>query len=244
MWNTTCLPLRGVARKPLNLQLLPMACLAKRLGHSAKGHRPDRRLDLPCAALLPDLGLMFEPEIQGRQSGRGVPQGTGLGDTALKTSSPVHLRGNGRFQACVLGLLGLAGFLALDRLHHRRRAGVGLLLLDGQVAQHGVVELERMLQLSHHSLVGLDVDAQVVGLGELVDLVGQLATAPVFHAVHLAATGGDHALVALQHGGHLFALIRMDQQNDFVMTHWTPCGWGVAATRCVGSGVARKSLLL
>ena len=56
-------------------------------------------------------------------------------------------------------------------------------------------------------------------LGELVDQVGQLAAAPIFHAVHFAAAGGDHALVALQHGWNLFALIRVDQQDDFVMTH-------------------------
>lgn len=68
-------------------------------------------------------------------------------------------------------------------------------------------------------LPGLDVQAQVVGLGKLVDLIGQLAAAPVFDAVHLAAAAGDHALVALEHGGHLFALIRVDEQNDFVMTH-------------------------
>src|SRR6476661_3311559 len=119
----------------------------------------------------------------------------------------------------VLRLLGLASFLALDGLHHRRRAGVGLLLLHRQVAQHGVVEAEGVLELTHHVLVGLDVDAQVVRLGELVDLVGQLAAAPVLDTMHLAAAGGDHALVTLQHGRNLFALVRVDQQHDFIMTH-------------------------
>ncbi|MNR38905.1 hypothetical protein D3C85_1570530 [compost metagenome] len=107
------------------------------------------------------------------------------------------------------------------------------------MAQHGVVELEGVLQFSHHSLVGLDVHAQVVGLGQLVDQVRQLTAAPVFHAVHLATASGDHALVALQHGWNLFALIRVDQQNDFVMTHVNSLlGW---APRCVCSGVARQS---
>src|SRR6476661_6036150 len=119
----------------------------------------------------------------------------------------------------VLRLLGLASFLALDGLHHRRRAGVGLLLDHREVAQHGVVEAEGVLELAHHVLVGLDVDAQVVRLGELVDLVGQLAAAPVLDTMHLAAAGGDHALVTLQHGRNLLALVRVDQQHDFIMTH-------------------------
>jgi hypothetical protein len=62
---------------------------------------------------------------------------------------------------------------------------VSAFFLHGQVAQHGIVELEGMLQFGHHGLVGFDVHAQVVGLGQLVDEVGQLAATPVFHAVHL-----------------------------------------------------------
>ena len=87
------------------------------------------------------------------------------------------------------------------------------------MAQDGVVETEGVLQLTHHGLGGLDVDAQEVGLGELVDLVSQLAAAPVLDTVHLAVAGGDHALVALQHGRNLLALIRVDQQDDFIVTH-------------------------
>src|SRR5690606_23467900 len=100
-----------------------------------------------------------------------------------------------------------------------RRAGIGLLLLHGKVAQHGVVELEGVLKLGHDSLIGLDVHAQVVRLGELVDEISQLTATPVFHAVYVATASGDHALVALEHGGNLLALIRVDQQNNFVMTH-------------------------
>src|SRR3990167_1711650 len=96
-----------------------------------------------------------------------------------------------------------------------------------------------MFQFSHHSLVGFDVYAQVVGLGQLVDQVRQLTAAPVFHAVHLATAGGDHALVALEHGMNLLALIRVDQQNDFVMTH--AYSFWVEATCCVCSSVARQS---
>jgi hypothetical protein len=40
--------------------------------------------------------------------------------------------------------------------------------------------------------------------------------------VHLAAFGLDQALVAVEHAGHLLALVRMDQEHDFIMTH---CGF-------------------
>src|SRR5262249_7785957 len=86
--------------------------------------------------------------------------------------------------------------------------------------------------------------------------VRQLTATPVLDPVHDTATGGDQALVALQHGRNLFALIRMDQQNDFVVTHvyslWIPArtspGRGSRATasrRGCGKGepeiLARKA---
>ena len=90
------------------------------------------------------------------------------------------------------------------------------------MAQHGIVEAESVFQFRQHGLIGLDVQAQIVRLVQLVDLVSQLAAAPVFDTVYLALAGNNHAFVALQHGWNLFALIGMDQQNDFVMTHNTP----------------------
>jgi hypothetical protein len=62
-------------------------------------------------------------------------------------------------------------------------------------------------------------------LGELLDQVSHLATTPVFNTVDLAATGGNDALVAFDHRGHLLALIRMDDKYYFIVTHknsfWT-----------------------
>src|SRR5690606_3855754 len=91
---------------------------------------------------------------------------------------------------------------------------------------HGVIELEAGFDFSQGVLADFDVQAQVVGLGELVDLVSQLTAAPVFNTVNLATGGGDQGLVALEHGRHLFALIRVDQHDDFVVTHgnslWIP----------------------
>src|SRR5690348_3564031 len=62
-------------------------------------------------------------------------------------------------------------------------------------------------------------------LGEMLDGIGKRAAAPVLDAVHLAALGLDEALVAVEHAGHLLALVRMDQEHDFIMTHlWFPHG--------------------
>src|SRR5207253_1876553 len=80
---------------------------------------------------------------------------------ALRTSWFTPDRIAPRGLRLVLRLLGLAGLFALDGLHHRRRAGVGLLAHHCEVAQHGVVEAECVLQFSHHGLVGLDVHAQI-----------------------------------------------------------------------------------
>ena len=115
----------------------------------------------------------------------------------------------------------LLGFFALNFLHHRRRAGFGLLHLDDEVAQDGVVELERVFELVERSLVALDVHADVVSLREFLDHVGQLAAAPVFNTVDLAAVRRDRGLLTLDHRGHLLALIGVHDESDFVMTHYT-----------------------
>jgi hypothetical protein len=68
-------------------------------------------------------------------------------------------------------------------------------------------------------LVALDVQQHVVRLVHLGDRIGELAATPVLEPVHLAAAGRDHALVALDHGRNLLALVRMDQEYDLVMPH-------------------------
>src|SRR5690606_26509389 len=72
-----------------------------------------------------------------------------------------------------------------------------------------------------HSLAALDVHADVMCLDKLLDGVSQLATPPVFQAMDLAAITGDGRLIALDHGGHLLALIGMHNEHYFVVTHKT-----------------------
>ena len=58
-----------------------------------------------------------------------------------------------------------------------------------------------------------------MGLVGLLDGERELAPAPVLEPVYLAAVALDHLAVAIEHGGHLLALVRMDQEHDLVMTH-------------------------
>ena len=87
------------------------------------------------------------------------------------------------------------------------------------MAQDGIVEAERVFQLVQGLLVALHVHQNVVGLVHLLDRVGHLAPAPVFQPVDPAVAGGDHPLVALDHRGHLLALIGMDDKDDLVVSH-------------------------
>src|SRR5690606_38534414 len=82
----------------------------------------------------------------------------------------------------------------------------------------------------------------VVGLDQVVDRIGQLAAAPVLEAVDLALAALDQRLVALDHGGHLLALVRMDQEHDFIVTHECfPCGYSAATRKAVARIAPRRS---
>src|SRR5690606_1167155 len=133
----------------------------------------------------------------------------------VSSSFPVHQPASAGLRR--LGS-GLASLFLLDLLPHRRRARLGLLHRDDQVAQHGVVEPEGVLEFVERRLAALDVDQHVVGLGHLLDRVGQLPPAPVLDPVDLALLGFDHRLVPLDHRGHLLALVGVDDQYDLVVT--------------------------
>jgi len=57
-----------------------------------------------------------------------------------------------------------------------------------------------------------------MGLVDLGDGIGELAAAPVFHAVHFAAFGLDHRAITLDHRRHLFTLVRVDQKHDLIVS--------------------------
>jgi hypothetical protein len=85
------------------------------------------------------------------------------------------------------------------------------------VAQHRVVELERVLELVQRVVGHFDVHEHVVRLEHLLDRIGELAAAPILDAMDLAVAGGDGVAVSLDHRGHLLALIGMHDENDLVV---------------------------
>src|SRR5438105_9108 len=228
-------PLRWEPRKPAKPWLLPISIPARRCVIC-----PTARALISIETLRGVPSCVTSDSCFRLKSRAGRPAGVYLTaprstSWAVRTSRFIGRRLAARTRPTSSGggfllllLRSLAGFFLLDHLHHHRRSGLGLALDHRQVAQHGVVEAEAGLELGQHLFAALGGDAQIVGLGQLLDQVGHLATAPVFHAVHLAATGGDDALVAFQHGRNLFALIRMDQEHDFIVTHRTPSGFGPA----------------
>ena len=56
-------------------------------------------------------------------------------------------------------------------------------------------------------------------LVHLGDRVGQLAPSPIFKPVDTAALPGDHRAIPLDHPGHLLALVRVNNKDDFVVMH-------------------------
>ncbi len=113
----------------------------------------------------------------------------------------------------------LLGFFLFNALHHDGRSGFGLLGLDDEVTQNGVVETESVFDFSKRSVRAFDVHENIVSLDELLDRIGELTTAPVFNTVDLTTLFEDEILVTFDHRGNLFGLIRVHDDAQFVMTH-------------------------
>jgi hypothetical protein len=104
-------------------------------------------------------------------------------------------------------------------LHHRRGCADRSVHLDGEMTQHRVVEFEGVLQLVERFRVALDVHQHVVRLVDFLDRIRELAAAPVFEAVNFAVLAGNHLAITVDHRRDLFALVRMNDKNDLVMSH-------------------------
>src|SRR5579863_5568214 len=102
---------------------------------------------------------------------------------------------------------------------HRRGLGNGLVHLHYEVSQHRIAETERTRELGEGLLIALDVEQDVVRFVNFGNGEGQLAPAPVLETMHRAAAGTDHAFVAIDHRRNLLALVRVDQEHDFIMPH-------------------------
>src|SRR6185503_2690175 len=126
--------------------------------------------------------------------------------------------------------LSLALLFFFARLRHERRFRNRFIARDDEMTQHGVAEPECADELVERGLVALDVQQQVVGLVNFGDRVRELAASPVLLTVDLAAGAFDHVAVPLIHGRYLFALVRMDQKHDFVVSQ-TDLPMGLTASR-------------
>ena len=87
------------------------------------------------------------------------------------------------------------------------------------MTDYGIVKAESVFQLAQGLAVTFDVQHHIVSFVDLVDRVSQLTTAPIFNTVDSAFAIGHDRAVALDHGRDLFALVRVNQEHNFVMTH-------------------------
>ncbi|MNP55603.1 hypothetical protein D3C76_1502620 [compost metagenome] len=94
-----------------------------------------------------------------------------------------------------------------------------MLNAHNHATDNGVVEAEVSFQLIDRFLRSFNVQQNVVSFVQFVDRVSQLTAAPVFQTVNLTSSVSDGSTVTLDHARNLFALVRMDHKNDFVMTH-------------------------
>ena len=69
---------------------------------------------------------------------------------------------------------------------------------------------------------------RLVNLG---DGISELPPSPVFEAMDPSAGRGDHRTVTLDHRGHLLALVGMNDEYDFVMTHADRSLWTLVGQR-------------
>ena len=99
--------------------------------------------------------------------------------------------------------------------------------------QYGITKLECRENFIQSTLVALNIHQYVMRFMQLYYGMGELTTTPVFQSMNLAAAHGHHGAVALDHGGYLLALVRMNQKHDFVVSHC--CSLRVKAARTFGA---------
>ena len=88
-WKSRPRPLRAAARKPAKLPALPSASAASGCTMRPMATARNLQRDLARLAVFADLGLVLQLEIQGRQAGGRVAQGTAF-DQLRGENQPVH----------------------------------------------------------------------------------------------------------------------------------------------------------
>ena len=156
-----------------------------------------------------------------RDSGWSVAQTANFDDLAANDSLVAVQFITGL--CCQRGLFGVLGRRGggpwLLLAHHGRRCCDRPIHFDREMTQYRVVELERMIQFIQRFLITFDIHQHIMRFMNLLDQIAELAAPPVFQAMNPAIPGSDDAAVALDHCGHLLALVGMDNESDFVMAH-------------------------
>src|SRR6188768_4226909 len=87
------------------------------------------------------------------------------------------------------------------------------------MTQYRIVEFERMIQFVTSFLIALNIHQDIMRLVNLLNQIGKLTSSPVFKAMNPAVFCGYYVPIPLDHCGHLLALVGVDNENDFVMSH-------------------------
>ena len=246
------------ARNPRQRRFAPGATVGKLARDRAQRDGGELAGDATLGAGLDLRRLVGERKIEHRDAGGREPQVVARLQARVERHL-IHLHRNGfrpaaqalqrRRGAGSAGAATAAGVLRRQRpgflfLHHRRRRDDGLAHRDDQVAQHRIVELEGVLEFGQRCGVALDVHQDVVRLVHLGDRVRHLTPAPVLEAMDAAAAGRGHGAVALDHRGHLLALIGMDDKYDFVVTHadllLVDVGWAMVRSAWIPACSCRR----
>ena len=89
------------------------------------------------------------------------------------------------------------------------------------MAKNRIVEAESVFDFSQCLARALNVHEHIVGLDKLVNRISKLTTSPILNAVHFAALLENEVLVAFNHRRHLLGLIRVHDDTQFIMTHYS-----------------------
>src|SRR5690606_33439519 len=164
-------------------------------------------------------------------AGSGVPARLSGGAHRRGCSGPARSRRSARSGHSSSAAYSADRLLLFASLDQRGCFRDSVVTADHQVADNGVVEAEGVFQLGQGGAITLDIEHDVVGLVDLVDRVSQLAATPVFTAVNGTVGLFDQRSIALDHSRYLFALVRMNQEHDFIMAHCLlPMDWTAPRT--------------
>jgi hypothetical protein len=134
-------------------------------------------------------------------------------------------------------IIGRTAGLGLTSLDQRRGFRDGFVAANRQAAQDSVVETKAILELIESRLITFDIHQHEMRLEHFMDGIRQLAPAPVFQAMNSAGCRFDNGTVSLDHGRNLGALIGVNQEHDFVMSHDCSSRFEQLSARAVKQGV-------